>query len=301
MNRLSYFALVLAMYWLFGSFCTLQAQVVQVQHMAYVNPYFNNPAFLGESKYKQVYASYKRQWLGIADAPSIATITYEAPLLNNLNVGGFIQNTSEGISNRIAGQMAAAYELQLEAYQYLQFGLSLGIAYDNFDSAALDDPNDPVVLGRAQGALRPDGGLGIAYINRDFTFGFSLPSYLTPSPFSTRDFPDQASFKLWDYRIFSAAFDYDLNSEWTLTSKLFFHSYATFDNQLEGGLLLDYQERFNGGFFYRRDMGATVLFGLVITQAISAGYFYSFSTPSANLPNDSHELFIRFRLGYQVR
>lgn len=277
------------------------AQVAPVQNQAYFNPYIYNPAWVGQSGYTQMFASFKKQWLGVEGSPTIATISFEKPLESGLSLGGQLINQTEGPINRLQFQATGGYKLEVGLESFVFFGMSLGIAYDNFNIAQLDDPNDPAAVEQAQSQVRFDGGVGFGYENKGLRIGFSMPNFLAPRPFVNNVAADQISFSPWDYLITSLTYEYELNMDWKFQPTIMYHYYKDFNGQFEGGLKATYQEKFWGGALYRQNVGLTAFLGMHINDQFSAGYLYNFSAPTATLPNDSHELVLRMRLGKSIR
>ena len=277
------------------------AQVAPVNNQAYFNPYLYNPAWVGQSGYTQLFAGFNKQWAGVKGSPTIGTLSFEKPLESGLSLGGQLVNQTEGPSNRLRAQVAGGYKIALGLEGFLHFGMSLGMAYDNFNVAQLDDPNDPLAVDLAQSQIQFDGGVGLGYEFRGLMVGVSIPNFLAPRPFANSNDANQLSYSPWDYMIGTLSLTIEQGMEWVFQPTLMYHYYKDFNGQIEGGLKATFREKFWGGFLYNQNLGLTAFLGLNTNEAFSFGYLYSFSSPTAGVPNDSHELVLRFRFGDSIK
>ncbi|OJJ23069.1 hypothetical protein BKI52_01575 [marine bacterium AO1-C] len=277
------------------------AQVAPVNNQAYFNPYLYNPAWVGQSGYTQLFAGFNKQWAGVTGSPTIATLSFEKPLESGLSLGGQLVNQTEGPINRLRAQVTGGYKIAVGLEGFIHFGMSLGMAYDNFNVAQLDDPNDPLATELAQSQIQFDGGVGLGYEFRGLKVGVSIPNFLAPRPFVSTNDANQLSYSPWDYMIGTLSLTIDQGMEWIFEPTLMYHYYKDFDGQIEGGLKATFREKFWGGALYNQNLGLTAFLGLNISDLFSFGYLYSFSSPTAGVPNDSHELVLRFRFGKSIK
>ncbi|MCK0131771.1 type IX secretion system membrane protein PorP/SprF [Flavobacteriaceae bacterium F08102] len=117
------------------------------------NPFVISPAFAGvdEEVYK-LRISGVAQWLGLSNAPSTQTLSFDTRLDENSGVGIIMYNDKNGHTKQIGGQLTYAYHLELnyDKYEFLSFGLSykfnqFSIDTDDFDDGSGNGHNDPHV------------------------------------------------------------------------------------------------------------------------------------------------------------
>ncbi len=269
------------------------AQVNPVQNQAYFNPYIYNPAWAGHSGFRQLFVGVKTQWLNVDGAPTMATATFDMPVSDGLSMAGQIINIHQGPFNRLMTQAGASYKVTLQEKRFLSFGLSVGFDHLNFNAQALDDPNDPAVASVAINEINLTGSAGLAYTHDNWKAGLSLPNLLAPTSVVE---PDQ-NHQPWDYLIGSVSYTYQYSTDWKITPTIFYHHYGNFADQIEGGLKLDYRSKIWAGGLFRQDYGATAFLGIDISKMFNVNYLYSFSSVSANLPNDSHEIVLGVKFG----
>lgn len=274
---------------------TLKAQVAPIQNQVYFNPYVYNDAFLGKSQETQLFVGVKKQWLGVQNSPLVATFTFEKPLPSGFNLGLRLVNIAEGPINTVSNKFSASYRIETGLEASLSVGMSLGLALSNFNVAMLDDPNDPAVAEQNQSNAQFDGSLGIVYQWKNLSLGVAMPNFAAPRPFVNLSGANQVTFSPWNYLIGSVSLDYELDMDWTFSPMLIYHYQKDFDGQLEGGVRVQYQEKYFFGGLYRQQVGLTALAGIELNEVFGVHYLYSFSSAAANLPNDSHELVLRVK------
>ncbi len=274
---------------------SLRAQVAPIQNQVYFNPYVYNDAWLGKSEETQLFVGVKKQWLGIENSPLVATLTFEKPFMSGFNVGLRLVNISEGPINTLSNKFSASYRLETGLDAHFIVGMSLGMAFSSFNAAMLDDPDDPAIAEQNQSNFQFDGSLGIGYQWKNLSVGVAMPNFAAPRPFVNLSGSDQVTFSPWNYLIGSVSLDYELDMDWTFSPTFIYHYQKDFDGQFEGGVRAQYQSKYYLGGLYRQNVGLTVLAGLDLNEMFGFHYLYSFSSASANLPNDSHEIVLRVK------
>ncbi|WP_299464301.1 type IX secretion system membrane protein PorP/SprF [uncultured Microscilla sp.] len=280
---------------------TTQAQVAPVQNQFYLNPYIYNPAWVGSNDQNQLFLGVKKQWVGVEGAPTIATLTYEHAMEDNpASMGVQVVNISEGPINTLAARVTAGYRLETGLDSYLYFGMSLGLVHNAFNANALDAANDPLVMEQNANSVSFDGGFGFGYESNGLRMGLALPRFTAPRPF-VKNNDGKDPYSPWDYMIGSLSYTFEPDLDWEFTPAFLYHMQKGFNNQWELGLTAAYQKKLNLGTIYRQNTGLTVLAGFSLSDNVSLNYMYSFSSPTAKLPNDSHELVIRLAMGRKGR
>ena len=272
---------------------TTYGQVASIQNQAYLNPYIYNPAWVGKGEVSQLFIGVKKQWMGVEGSPTIATLTYEKPVENTpASIGVRLVNVSEGPVNSLSSQVTAGYRLETGLESSLHFGMSLGLIYNTFNASALDAANDPLVQAQNNSSISFDGGVGLVYETNGLNIGWAMPRFAALRPFGKQN-DGQDPYSPWDYMIGSVSYTLEPNLDWEFTPMFLYHLQKGFNNQWEAGLKAVYQKKLNLGSLYRQNTGLTMLAGINISDKLAFNYLYSFSSPTARLPNDSHELVLR--------
>lgn len=110
----------------------------------------------------------RQQWVGFEGAPRTGAV-FADYFDNKLNSKFGLAVTVEGIgyTQRIHASGSYAYNLQLNTFSYLRFGIGGGIIQQYFDKnrVDVDDADDPVIiaLGERPSRIFPDLNFGIEY------------------------------------------------------------------------------------------------------------------------------------------
>ena len=77
------------------------------------NKYVFNPAVVGSLSYSPLALTYKRNWTGIDDAPSMQMISSHFLAADNMGLGGKIFNYSTGKLSKMGIEATYAYHLPI--------------------------------------------------------------------------------------------------------------------------------------------------------------------------------------------
>src|SRR5687768_5125770 len=117
-----------------GTTTHLQAQTESpVLRQFYFNPYLLNPGFIGANNQTELNMFYKKQWIGISDAPSMVGVAIQLPAGDRVTVGLDVISDKQVIlkNNAISGTFG--YLVPLGKEHSLRFALSAGIGMHRFD------------------------------------------------------------------------------------------------------------------------------------------------------------------------
>lgn len=136
------------------------------------NYYVLHPAMAG-AHYEglKLRTSYRTQWLGIANAPSMQTLNAHARVGDKSGVGGLFFHDTNGFQSQLGFQGTYAhhinfYRSRAEVNQ-LSFGLSAGGSFHRHDQSTFNPTNDPIILGTnvSSSSMFVDVGLTYNYVS----------------------------------------------------------------------------------------------------------------------------------------
>ena len=136
------------------------------------NYYVLHPAMAG-AHYEglKLRTSYRTQWLGIANAPSMQTLNAHARVGDKSGVGGLFFHDKNGFQSQLGFQGTYAhhinfYRSRAEVNQ-LSFGLSAGGSFHRHDQSTFNPTNDPIILGTnvSSSSMFVDVGLTYNYVS----------------------------------------------------------------------------------------------------------------------------------------
>lgn len=155
-------------------FFTAKAQYRMPVYTDYLtdNHYVLHPAMAG-AHYEglKLRTSYRTQWLGIANAPSMQTLNAHARVGDKSGVGGLFFHDKNGFQSQLGFQGTYAhhinfYRSRAEVNQ-LSFGLSAGGSFHRHDQSTFNPTNDPIILGTnvSSSSMFVDVGLTYNYVS----------------------------------------------------------------------------------------------------------------------------------------
>jgi len=166
------------------------------------NPFVISPAYAGFSDVQRLRLSGVFQWVGLADAPSTQTLSYDAPVLDRSGVGGILYNDRNGNTSQIGGQFSIAHHLTINDSneQYLSFGLSYKFVQFKIDVSDFDNPNDDPNIGSDISSFNSNFEAAVLYNIGQYYFSFNASNILNKS---LKAFDDSEPQKLRNYYIYT--------------------------------------------------------------------------------------------------
>jgi len=148
------------------------------------NPFLYNPAWAGSTKSNELRASYRQQWIGISNAPSTQTFSFQGGF-NKVGLGVYAYNDKNGRTSHSGLEIAYSYHVQFSDFEsvrkqnILAFALSAGINQYKMDlNSLIAENDDPALAANNSAKLSPAVNFGILYQNGDYSTGFSATQLL---------------------------------------------------------------------------------------------------------------------------
>lgn len=151
-------------------FCAAQAQYRMPVYNDYLtdNYYVLHPAMAG-AQYEglKVRTSYRTQWLGIANAPSMQTFNAHARVGDKSGVGGLFFHDKNGFQSQLGFQGTYAHHINFHRSRtevnQISFGLSAGGTFHRHDQSSFNPTNDPQIKGTEISASSMYVDVGLSY------------------------------------------------------------------------------------------------------------------------------------------
>lgn len=265
-----------------------------------LNPYQFNPSYAAQNGYSEANVFYRKQWLGIENAPEVGAFNIQTPMGRNVSLGFNIYSNKTILLNTTAALATFAYRVRLGYYHHLNFGISGGAAMNNFDLNAVADTNDPALANVVQKNVYVTSQFGINYQFKNFNIGFALPNVLDSKPNSLKDFQD-VKFSPFSNKFGSASYNFNLRDV-QLSPTVIYRALDTRQDQWEGMLLATYKSFLWVGASYRDGYGVTGFIGVKLKGLYRVGYAYEHPTSNiSKASNGSHEIYFGARLGKRDR
>lgn len=266
-----------------------------------------NPAYAGSREALTATLSYRMQWMGIADAPRLQTISLHTPMKNDRVALGLNARFMQYGITRSSGIYAIyAYNIRL-AKGKLSFGLKAGVDMTNMDYKGLQgiDLSDPVLP--ADGKLTyvfPNVGAGVYYYSNRLFAGFSVPSFLFYRSTGGGNTQAYHSFSEYDF-IFSAGglITFSQNFKFKPSALLDLSLYNTKKiNQLDlNGNFIIADLVWVGASWRTSEQVITWHLQVNVGQQLMVGFSYDYPAGRMNsYSKGSSEIILRYEFGSKV-
>jgi len=146
------------------------------------NPFVISPAYAGIEDVHKLRLSGVAQWLGLKNAPSTQTLSYDTRFSEKSGAGIILYNDKNGNTKQMGAQLTYAHHLTINDGndQYVSFGISykfntLKIDTDNFDNGS--GPIDPNI-GASQSTSNHNFEVGVLYRIERYFVGFNASNII---------------------------------------------------------------------------------------------------------------------------
>lgn len=144
------------------------------------NVYLVHPAAAGIGNCGKLRTTARSQWAGIADAPSLQTLSAHTRVSDNIGMGMILFNDKNGYHSQQGFQGTFAYHINLgrpDDVNQLSFGLSLMAVNNNVDERTFVIP-DPVISSIVRSERYFNSDVGMAYHNKGFFSYFTAKNII---------------------------------------------------------------------------------------------------------------------------
>jgi type IX secretion system PorP/SprF family membrane protein len=261
-----------------------------------LNDFGFNPAIAGSTSYVDARMTYRRQWVGIDDAPQTQILSVQGPM-KLFGLGGYLYNDVAGKLRRTGVSAAFCYGIDMP-FGKLGIGVSGG-AY-NVRLKTSDDPGaaaDPLFANGVSGVWTPDVSAGI-YLNTNngFFVGFSVPHLLKQEVKFTDN--DVFNGELLPHYYGMAGFRKKLNEKLTLEPSVLVKYIDTAPLQFDVSLRALLNNKFWVGGSYRHQDAVTGMVGYELSRTTNIAYAYDFTMSNLReASSGSHEITLGFKFG----
>ena len=195
-----------------------EAQQLPVMHHYLYNRFLVNPAFTGATPYANFFATHRRQWDKMPDAPITNVFTADANIRDTrFGVGGQIFTDETHILSNVGGMASFAYHLPFnkEGNHRLSLGLSLGAVNKRIDfaNATVAQPNDVALLGNNANQMYFDASVGLAYQYKGLTVGFAIPQVAGSGVVFRQQSSDNVQYRLARHYIGTVGYKMQFGAE----------------------------------------------------------------------------------------
>jgi len=267
----------------------------------FLNPYQFNPSYVAQSGHFEANLFYRKQWMGIENAPEAGAINVQAPLGRSVSVGLIAQTSKTVLLKNNSAVATLGYRVRLGYYHHLNFGLSGGIGLNNFNMDAVALSSDPTLANVLQKNSYVINQFGINYQYRGLNIGLALPELLDTKPNSTESF-QAIKFSPFSQKFASISYTMNVTRDIQLSPIVIYRSIDTKDYQFEGMITATWNNVFWIGGSYRDGYGISAFVGIKARNLVKVGYAYDRPLGTlAKATSGSHEIYAGTRFGKRDR
>lgn len=264
------------------------------------NPFQFNPSYAAGNGFTEANLFYRKQWIGIENAPEAAALNFQAPVGRNVSLGLSLTSNKVILLDTYGAMATFGYRVRLSYQHHLNFGISAGLGMNNFDFEAIAASNDPALQNTVQNSQYMIGQVGFNYTFKNFNIGFALPSIFDSKVNTVDDF-QEVKFNVFNNKFGSASYTIAFK-DIHLMPTVIYRSLDNYQSQWEGMLLVTYKNFLWMGVSYREEYGITGLIGVRLKNRLRVGYAYEYPTGSiARATTGSHEIYLGAQLGTKNR
>jgi type IX secretion system PorP/SprF family membrane protein len=259
-----------------------------------------NPAYAGSKENLSIGMLYRKQWVGIEDAPTTATLSGHTPIGKNVGMGLSVIKDKIGPveENNIYGDFS--YTLNLGGEHKLAFGIKAGLTlhkvglYSDIYST-LTDPNDPAFSQDTNNSYF-NLGTGFFYYTNKYYLALSVPNMMKSKhlDFNGREFGSEVS-----HYFLTGGYVFDVTEN--IKFKPFFMVKSAFEAPASIDLSTNFlfNQKFEAGVTYRLQDSFGAMFNYAISPNVKLGYAYDHIVSDLNVTTpSSHELILLFDLNF---
>lgn len=275
-------------------------QIVMFNHYFY-KPMINNPAYTGIDNAPNLMLVNHTQWTGFKGGPQYNILSFDGRFINkNTGLGVTIISDKKGINSRVGGNFSYSYQVHFKNKIYLQLGLSAGVIKQSIDysKAIIESQNDPSLFSNTQSKTSFDANVGLAFIYKDFDFGFAVPqiannkiSYISNN--DTRTFYTQSRHYMGSLKY---KFLLSKAKEVSITPQVLMRYLPNAPIQYDVNTKIDWQNKVWLGATYKNNYAVGLNAGVVLYKRFTIGYSYDYVIGNLNkYAGLSHEIMLNFK------
>ena len=283
------------------SICLLVVLTYKSQQNSMTSQYlFNdfaiNPAVAGTKSYSPLSISFRRQWVGIDEAPVTQNLMYHTFLGDNTGIGAHVFNDASGPSRRTGINSAFSYNIKTSKRTKLSFGISGSLTQFsiNRDRLITDVPGD-VAVGNLTNQLIGDCNFGLYWSADRHFVGFSgYNLFENKTDLLALTTPVLNNLERLFY--IHGGYNFKIGAIFELQPSMIIRTMNKNLVQMDGNLKLTVKNAYSLGLSYR-NKDAVALIGGVNIGTATIGYSYDIGISKINIYNSgTHEVFLSYKL-----
>lgn len=260
-----------------------------------INDYYYSPAIAGSKPFHSASVSYRNQWVGFADAPSLIMGNFNGSVKNRQKAGYGVTVLSEkaGLTNTTAVYLNYVQHFKLSENIRLGLGIQPGLMQYRIKlyDAILADEGDAVLTGNVYSANAVDVSAGFNLYSEKF-FIMASAHHLLGKQIQFTSYNSNLDFH------YNAIAGYNFKfkkKKVEIQPSVLFKYTKPVPFQITGMLKTTFQGKYWFGLLYRTDDAVGLSLGAQIKKRFNLAYGYDYSIgPIRKYQSGSHEVTLSF-------
>jgi len=272
-----------------------KSQQVSLNSQYLFNDFAINPAVAGTKAYSPLSFSFRRQWMGIDEAPVSQNFMYHTYLGDNMGLGGQIYNDVYGPSRRSGLSTTFAYNIKTSKRTKLSFGLSASLTQFSIDRDRLitEIPGDVAILNLSN-QINSDCNFGVYWTGESHFVGISgFNLFENKSNFLARTSSIINTIQRVMY--INGGYNFKVGAVIEVQPSAVMRLMANNIVQIDGNVKFTYKNAYSLALSYRKQ-DALSFMGAVNLGTSTIGYSYDLGISDLQSYNSgTHEVFISYK------
>jgi type IX secretion system PorP/SprF family membrane protein len=255
-----------------------------------------NPAYAGMNHETLVTSSIRKQWTGVAEAPSTQTVSFTTPLTKNLGLGISMINDNTFIENETFVGADISYKVQMGAITDLYLGIKAGGNSYSVNTSGLRTYNVQADQSLSEISMyNPNFGIGAVLRSEKWYASLSIPRLL-----NTKKAVEESGYAVTrtnrPHVYLSGGYDYEISPSLVLKPSTMLRYVNGSPISIDLTAMLQIEKNFEIGGMYRTDQAYAAMTTVRLSQRFVFGYAYERSTRSTLASaNNSNEFLLQFK------
>ena len=257
-----------------------------------------NPAFAGVDKETNLSIGYRKQWVGINNAPETQMLVFGTSLGKNLGIGISAVNDKTFIEKQTFVGVDFSYKLKMTPETDLYLGLKAGGNFYEVNTSGLgtfNPVNDPSLV--SYSSFKPNIGVGALLKKETYYFSVSIPRLLNSVRARNEDAQTFVATNRPHFYL-SGGYDYDLEtkSEMVLKPSFLLRYVNSAPVSIDYNLSMSFYKAFEIGAVYRSNDAIGGIARINVSKSLLFGYAYEASTRSdLSSRMNTHEFLLKYK------
>jgi type IX secretion system PorP/SprF family membrane protein len=292
-----YFLITLALLTFFNVKAQQDPQYTQYMY----NMSIMNPAYAGSKENMTGGLLYRKQWVGIEDAPSTGTFFINSPVAKNVGLGISAINDKIGPVEETNLYADFSYTLSLGGEHKLAFGIKVGGTFhkiglfSQIGDGNVPDLNDPAFSQDTSNSFFNIGS-GLFYYTNKYYVAFSVPNMIKSSYLSYNGI--HYGTEVLHYFL-TGGYVFQLNPNLKFKPSTMIKSAFNTPVSIDLSTNFLFSEKFEIGATYRKQDSFGAMVNYEVTPGMRIGYAYDHIVSDLKVTTpSSHEIMVLFDLNF---